>query len=87
MANALREKLLKEGKADIEVRHSSMLQRLEFHIVREKTPVGPVPFAKVERWVDASELLRVAAELDLPVLAPSGKFFAPGKKSSDYAGL
>lgn len=82
-----RAKILREGKAEILVKHSSMRQRLPFVVVHEKTPVGLVPYLKVERWVDASELLRVAAEADLPVIAPSGKFFPPKKKASDYAGL
>ncbi len=82
-----RAKILREGKAEILVKHSSMRQRLPFTVVREKTPVGMVPYLKVERWVDASELLRVAEEADLPVLAPSGKYFPPKKKASDYAGL
>ncbi len=79
--------ILKAGKADIAVVHSSMRQRLEFTVVREKTPAGLVPFLTVKRYVDATELFRVAAEFDLPVAAPSGKFFAPGKKAGDYAGL
>jgi hypothetical protein len=79
--------ILKAGKADLPVTHSSMRQRLEFVVVREKTPAGTVPYLKVERWVDSSELLRLAAELDLPIAAPSGRFFAPGKKASDYVGL
>ena len=82
-----RAKILREGKAEILVTHSSMRQRLPFIIVREKTPVGLVPYLKIDRWVDASELLRVAAEADLPVMAPSGKYFAPKRKASDYAGL
>lgn len=82
-----RAKILREGKTEILVKHSGMRQRLPFAIVREKTPVGLVPYLKVERWVDASELLRVAAEADLPVLALSGKYFPPGRKASDYAGL
>ncbi len=82
-----RAKILSDGKVEIAVRHSSMRQRLPFVVVREKTPAGLVPYLKVERWVDASELLRVAAEADLPVLAPSGKYFPPKKKASDYAGL
>ena len=82
-----RAEILAAGKADIPVIHSSMRQRLEFVVVREKTPAGPVPFLTVKRWVDASQLLKLAQELDLPIAAPSGKYFAPGKKASDYVGL
>ncbi len=82
-----RAKILREGKVEIAVTHSGMRQRLPFVVVREKLGSGLVPYLKVERWVDAGELLRVARETDLPVLAPSGKFFAPGRKASDYMGL
>lgn len=82
-----RARILREGKAEILVKHSGMRQRLPFIVVREKTPAGLVPYLKVERWVDASELLRVAEEADLPVIAPSGKYFPPKKKAGDYAGL
>ncbi len=82
-----RAKILHEGKAEILVIHSSMRQRLPFVVVREKMPGGLVPYLKIDRWVDPSELLRVAAEADLPVMAPQGKFFPPKKKASDYTGL
>ncbi len=82
-----RVKILKEGKVEIAVLHSGMRQRLPFVIVREKLGNGMVPYLKVERWVDAGQLLKVAAEADLPVWAPSGRFFPPKRKASDYLGL
>lgn len=82
-----RAKILSAGKVDIPVVHSGMRQRFEFKVVREKTSAGTIPFLKVERWVDAAQLLKLAQELDLPIMAPSGKYFAPGKKALDYAGL
>ena len=82
-----RVKILRDGKVEIAVTHSGMRQRLPFEVVREKLGSGQVPYLKIERWVDAGELLRVARETDLPVIAPSGKFFPPGRKASDYLGL
>lgn len=82
-----RKKILKDGKGEILVLHSGMRQRIEFVIVREETPVGPVPYLKTDRWVNATELLRVAEQMDLPIIAPSGKYFAPGKKALDYVGF
>ena len=82
-----RAKILRDGKVEIPVMHSGMRQRLPFVIVREKLGNGMVPYLKVERWVDAGQLLKVAAEADLPVMGPSGKYFAPGRKASDYLGL
>ena len=82
-----REKILKEGKADILVLHSGIRQRLEFKVAREKIGDIVVPFLKVERNVNAGELFRVANELDLPVWGVAGKFFPKGKMAADFAEL
>lgn len=87
MGKLTREEILKMGKAEIAVMHSGIRQKIEFVVVREKTPVGDVPYLKTGRNVNAQELLRTAACYDLPIIAPAGKFFAPGKKAIDYAGL
>jgi len=82
-----RTRILKDGKAEIAVTHSGMRQRMLFVVVREKLGEGQVPYLKIDRWVDASQLLNLAAEIDLPIIAPQGKFFAPKRKASDYLGL
>ncbi|MFA5108200.1 MAG: hypothetical protein WC492_01555 [Candidatus Micrarchaeia archaeon] len=82
-----KKEILKKGKVDILVLHSGIRQKIEFSVVREKTPAGDVPYLKTERHVNASELFRVANEYDLPVWGTAGKFFANKKKALDYAGL
>jgi len=82
-----RAKILRDGQAEILVTHSGMRQRMLFTVVREKLGSGQVPYLKIDRWVDASQLLNLAVELDLPILAPQGKFFAPKRKAGDYLGL
>ncbi|MFH1306334.1 MAG: hypothetical protein ABIH83_01595 [Candidatus Micrarchaeota archaeon] len=82
-----RKKILKGGKTEISVMHSGMRQKFEFNIIREETPVGKVPVLKVDRWINVSELLRIAESLDLPVEGPAGRFFPKGKKAIDYAGM
>lgn len=86
MPKPSRSVVLKKGKVEIEVMRAGSRQKIEFTVEREQTPVGKVPYLTTERIIDLTELLRVAAEYDLPVKAPTGKFFPPGKKAIDYAG-
>lgn len=87
MAKLTRANILKKGVAEIDVMRAGNRQKIEFRIEREDTPVGKVPYLSTERIIDLTELLRLAAEFDLPVKAPSGKFFPPNKKAIDYAKL
>ena len=87
MAKMGRSQILKKGSVELDVMRAGMRQKIEFKVEYEGTPVGKVPYLSTERIVDLSELLRVAQENDLPVKAPSGKFFPPGKKAIDYIKL
>ena len=82
-----RDKILKDGKADIRVMHSGMAQKFEFKVIREKIPGGEIPFLKTERQVNAQELLNVANSVKLPIIAPAGKFFPRGMGMKDFLGL
>lgn len=82
-----REQILKDGKVMVRVKHSGMMQNLEFIVAREKTGFGEIPFLKIERPVDASELMRVADEVQLPIISLSGKVFPKGKGMRDFVGL
>ncbi len=84
MAKLTRAALIKKGSAEFDVTRAGNRQKVEFKIEYESTPVGKVPYLATDRIIDLSELLRVAQENDLPVKAPSGKFFPPGKKAIDY---
>ena len=78
---------LSAGSVDIRVKRSGMLQLLTFRVVRHKTPSGEVPYLTLGKFLDLSELLRIAEEYQLPVQALNGKVFPRGKKESDFAGI
>ncbi|NYZ75855.1 hypothetical protein H0N98_01220 [Candidatus Micrarchaeota archaeon] len=78
---------LKAGKVDIKVMRSGTLQFQEFIIKRIPSPVGAYPMLFVDKFIDLSELLRLAEECQLPVSAKNGTAFPRGKTSKDFAGL
>jgi len=78
---------LRAGKVDIRVMRSGTLQFQEFVIKRIPSPVGAYPVLFVDKFIDMSELLRLAEEYQLPVSAKNGTAFPKGKISKDFAGL
>ena len=78
---------LKAGKIDLKVMRSGTLQFQEFVIKRIPLPVGAYPVLSVDKFIDMSELLRLAEEFQLPVSAKNGTAFPKGKISKDFAGL
>jgi hypothetical protein len=82
-----RQVALQKGEIEIRVKRSGMFQVLPFKVVRKQTPVGQVPYLSLDRFLDLSELLRVAEEYQLPVESPAGRVFPRGKKEGDFAGL
>ncbi len=87
MSDELQKKALSEGGMEVRVKRSGMFQMLPFKVVRHKTPSGEVPYLVLERFLDLSELMRIAEEYSLPVQAMNGKIYPRGKKESDFAGL
>ena len=81
------QEVLKKGEIDVRVKRSGMFQVLTFKIIRKETPLGKVPYLSLDRFLDLSELLRIAEEYQLPVESPSGKVFPRGKKETDFVGL
>ena len=82
-----REEILEKGEIKIEVKRSGIKQKLTFIIERENTPNGKVPFLKTEKFVDISELVKIAEEYQLPVKAKNGKIIPKGKMINDFVGL
>jgi hypothetical protein len=78
---------LSKGEVLIQVKRSGMLQKLLFRVVRKNTPAGLVPYLALDRFLDMSELIRIAEEYQLPVESPAGRVFPKGKKELDFAGL
>ena len=87
MAQDKRAEALSKGEVQIRVKRSGMFQQLPFRVVRKKTPAGEVPYLVLDRFLDISELSRVAEEYQLPVESPAGKVFPRGKKETDFLGL
>jgi len=78
---------LASGGIEVRVKRAGMFQVLPFKVVRHKTPSGEVPYLTLEKFLDLSELMRIAEEYSLPVNAMNGKIYPHGKKESDFVGL
>jgi hypothetical protein len=78
---------LKQGKIDIKVMRSGTLQFQEFVVKRLPLPIGKYPVLFVDKFIDMSELLRLAEECQLPVSTKNGTAFPRGKTSKDFVGL
>ena len=78
---------LKHGKVDIKVMRSGTLQFQEFVVKRLQLPIGQYPVLSVDKFIDMSELLRLAEEYQLPVSAKNGTAFPQGKTAKDFVGL
>lgn len=88
MAGDKRSEILASGSLEIRVKRNGMLQLLPFKVIRKKTPLGEVPYLTLEgRFLDVSELVRIAEEFQLPVEASNGKLYPKGKKETDFVGL
>lgn len=80
-----KEEILKKGSVEVRVKISGIYKRIEFKVEREKTPWGMVPFCVSSYPVPATELIRVAEELQLPVKCKGMKVFPKGKSAQDFA--
>lgn len=87
MSEEMRKEALAKGEVDIRVKRAGMFQKLTFRIVKHATPVGTVPYLTLDKFLDLSELMRIAEEYSLPVQASNGKVFPRGKKEMDFLGL
>ena len=82
-----RDKILKEGKAEIRVFRSGMWQRIVFLVKRIETPFGSYPLLYTDRIIDFKELVRIAQEIGLPIQTPTGTAFPKGTSPKDFVGL
>lgn len=87
MTDEKRKTALAAGGIEVRVKRAGMFQLLPFKVVRHKTPSGEVPYLTLEKFLDVSELVRIAEEYSLPVNAMNGKIYPRGKKESDFTGL
>ena len=87
MAEDKRKEALSKGEVIVQVKRNGIFQKLPFKLVRRKTNDGEVPYLFLDRFLDVSELVRVAEEYQLPVESPVGKIYPKGKKEMDFLGL
>ncbi|MFA6489852.1 MAG: hypothetical protein WCT52_04180 [Candidatus Micrarchaeia archaeon] len=87
MAFEKRAEALSKGEVVVQVKRNSIMQKLTFRLVRKKTNDGEVPYLVLDKFLDVSELVRVAEEYQLPVESPVGKIYPKGKKEIDFLGI
>ncbi|MDD5317673.1 MAG: hypothetical protein PHF51_02965 [Candidatus ainarchaeum sp.] len=81
------EEILAKGKAEIRVKRAGVVQFQDFLVKKKAGPEGEYPYLFIDKFVDLSELIRVAEEYGLPVTAKNGSVFPKGKSSKDFAHL
>ena len=76
--------VLNRKEIKIRVIRSGMYQKLTFSVRKER--MGDVEYYELytERLIDASELTRIANEMELPVRAQNGQAFPSGKSARDF---
>ena len=85
--NEKQKEALAAQEISIRVKRTGIIQVLPFKVLRRETSLGKVPYLVLDRFLDLSELMRVAEEYQLPVQSPVGKVFPRGKKETDFLGL
>ena len=81
------EEIIAKGKVEITVKRGGVIQRQEFVVRKGMSPAGEYPYLFIDKFVDLSELIRVAEEYQLPVTAKNGSVFPKDKTSKDFAHL
>lgn len=87
MAGDKRAEALSKGEVIVQVKRNGIFQKLPFRLVRRKTNDGEVPYLVLDKFLDVSELVRVAEEYQLPVESPVGKIYPKGKRETDFLGI
>jgi len=87
MSEENRKQALAKGEVDIRVKRAGIYQKLTFKVVKHATPVGLIPYLTLDKFLDLSELMRIAEEYSLPVQASNGKIYPKGKREMDFLGL
>jgi hypothetical protein len=77
--------ILEKGSVEVRIKSSGMFKRIMLKVVKEKTAWGVVPFLVSSYQVPATELVRLAEELQLPIKCNDMKVFPKGKAAADFA--
>lgn len=76
-----------KGSAVIRVKRAGTLQQVEFKVQRMRSPMGTYPVLLTEKFMDFSELVRIAEQFRLPVQAANATVFPRGTAAKDFTGL
>lgn len=77
--------ILERGSIEVRIKSGGMFKRINLKVVKEKTAWGLVPFLVSSHQVPATELVRLAEELQLPIKCNDMKVFPKGKAAADFA--
>ena len=79
-----KDEILKRGSVEVHAKVGGIRQRHTLKVVWEKTAWGTVPFCVSSFQLPASELLRLAQEIGLPIKCRGMVVFPKGKAAQDF---
>lgn len=80
----MKDEILKAGFADVRVNVSGLRQAHRLEVKRERTPAGEIPVLVATHYIPATELVRLAEELQLPVRYKQTIVFPRGKMAGHF---
>ncbi len=80
-----KEEILKRGYVDVKVFVAGFRQGHRLEVVRQKTSHGMVPFLICKHYIPATEMVRLAEELQLPIKHKDTVVFPRGTMPSSFA--
>lgn len=78
------EEILRQGFVEVKATVAGVRQAHRLEVVMEKTPAGEFPVLVSKHYIPATELLRLAKELELPVRHGKTIVFPPGKMAGHF---
>jgi len=87
VAKPNRAAILQQGKVTLHIKMPGIIQRITFTVERIASPTGTYPVLKTDRTIPMPELLRVAEDCSLPVVAKNATTFPKGTSAASFAGL
>lgn len=79
-------KIVEQGFVDVKVLVSGLRQQHRLEVKMEKTPAGEFPVLVSKHYIPATELLRLAEQLQLPVRHNKTIVFPKGKMAGHFIG-
>jgi len=79
-----KDEILKQGYVDVKVYVSGLRQSHRLKVVKGRTAHGLVPFLEAKHYIPATELAKLAEQLQLPVKHKDTVVFPKGKMPKDF---